>query len=97
MSTQLIMVYHRRQLFDLFRTTEPDVVDLTEYQEVATLTVEESDIERALETVFVRTQNIERPWREHAPCRSTSVGDVMIADGVTWLVERIGFRQIGTR
>ncbi len=52
----------------------------------------------ALDAVFAATQNIDHAWRPGKPCRSTSVGDVLVyrVDGHSqaFVVDNIGFKPV---
>jgi hypothetical protein len=51
-----------------------------------------------LNEVFEKSQNIEEPWNPFKPCRSTSVGDVLVlwrgAECVAYEVRNIGFSTV---
>jgi len=55
-----------------------------------------------LEWAFHQTQNLTRPWPENEDViaskdgsrRSTSVGDVVVIDGVAWRCEMAGWTEI---
>ncbi len=66
-----------------------------EFAEVAQL---EAD---SLNAAFAASQNLEDSWLKNPTvvsnregCRSTSVGDVIVEDGIAYLVERVGFRKL---
>ncbi len=48
----------------------------------------------ALEAIYCRTQNLSAPWNPNAPCRSTSVGDVMEIEGEYYSVAPCGFTRL---
>lgn len=48
----------------------------------------------SLEQAYQKSQNLDRHWNKYAPCRSTSVGDVIQEDDVDYLVAGIGFKAI---
>lgn len=60
--------------------------------------VQGDDLERA----FSATNHIDRDWSENpgvavkttASCRSTSVGDLVVRDGTTFIVGKFGFSEI---
>jgi hypothetical protein len=48
-------------------------------------------VNRQLEDVFGESQNVEDHWRLDAPCRSTSVGDLVRVGKDYWIVAGVGF------
>lgn len=50
-------------------------------------------IEDALEEAWRKTQNFDYPWCD-PPCRSTSVGDLMVIGEDKWFVAAFGFTKV---
>lgn len=50
-----------------------------------------SVVAASLEEAFIKSQNLERHWNKHKPCRSTSVGDVIQDGDVDYVVSGVGF------
>lgn len=48
----------------------------------------------SLEDAYQKSQNFDRHWNKYAPCRSTSVGDVIQEDDVDYVVAGVGFNAI---
>lgn len=48
-----------------------------------------------LEDAFAKTQNIDAPWNKEKPCRSVSVGDVLVVDNIVHAVGSFGFDDLG--
>jgi hypothetical protein len=46
------------------------------------------------EDAYAKSQNLDGYWNEETPCRSTSVGDVVMMDDHYYLVKSIGFEDI---
>lgn len=46
-----------------------------------------------LDTIYERTQNIDKAWNLYKPCRSMSMGDLIRDDDTQeiWMVDRMGF------
>ncbi len=57
--------------------------------------------ESALDTAYASTQNIDSHWRPGKPCRSTSVGDILVlrttASRRAYVVANLGFEQVMLR
>ena len=69
------------------------------YRHVATVECDDADATWRY-VAFERTNTIERPWwqndgvRSHVgPCRSTSVGDVVVVRGVSWVCLPVGWER----
>lgn len=48
----------------------------------------------SIEEAFVNSQNIVNDWNPINPCRSTSVGDVIVSDEGFYMVLSIGFKLL---
>ena len=55
---------------------------------------EADQIEGVLELLYEASQNTDGPWREHEPCRSTSVGDKIELNEKMYLVKGVGFEEV---
>lgn len=80
-------------------------VHISAYALAGAIRVSGGDDTADLETVFERTQNIDKAWNAAAPCRSLSVGDLVCEalsggaaggglTGRSWLVQPIGFVEV---
>jgi hypothetical protein len=69
------------------------------YEHVATLDLPQSTrVVDTLDIAYEKTNNINHAWTENSevtahvsPCRSTSVGDVIVVEGIYHIVSRVGF------
>ena len=51
----------------------------------------------SFEDAYMQSQNFQELWNKETPCRSTSVGDLIVCGEITQLVCGIGFREIKIR
>jgi hypothetical protein len=69
-----------------------------QYEKVAEIAVPTkfygSDPLDILEKVYESTQNLDKPWNSQKPCRSLSVGDIVILDNVSYIVASCGFDKM---
>lgn len=93
----MIEVWHVRDQYGRdARLGEPPPFSAATYLHVATVECDGAD------AAFEATNTIERPWwhnqgvRSHVgPCRSTSVGDVVVVHGVSWVCMPVGWKTVG--
>lgn len=74
MSTRILVLHAKQPTFFEASTREVPAAD---YIEVGQLDIDTRG-DAALEAAYARTQNIDEAWRPQAPCRSTSVGDILV-------------------
>lgn len=53
-----------------------------------------SVIASSLEDAYLKSQNWSSPWNKKAPCRSTSVGDMITSPQGKFMVKLSGFQKI---
>ena len=75
------------------RTIVGKVVNIKHYSYVATFCFPDEVLnDNCREMIFTHCQNIDNPWRPNAPCRSMSVGDLILNDkGEYWMVDSVGY------
>ena len=76
--------------FNIFLAVKPVFEEIEDQNRKFAGSVEAKDLDHA----FSKSQNIERYWNRHKPCRSASVGDVIEHNGVMHMVCNIGFKRI---
>lgn len=82
----MVEIYHNPDFLSYYFDKNP--IDINKCELMALL---ETD---CLDEAWRMTQNIDSDWRPYDPCRSSSVGDVFVKDGVKYVVESCGFSQI---
>jgi hypothetical protein len=95
--TTRVLVLHAKQ--PTFFAAAERVVARSDYDEVAQLDLPQPGT-AALDAAYSQTQNIDDAWRPQAPCRSTSVGDILVLDGAhpqAFEVAMMGFEPISLR
>lgn len=82
-----------KQIYNIYHAIGPE--KFTESQDQIRIYVGHVEA-NSLNQAYALTQNHEWPWNVNAPCRSTSVGDVIECDGKFYMVAGIGFIEVGT-
>ena len=87
---------------DFFST--PRVYEPSKFDWVASVTVSANSVPAALEKAFRLTNSFDEFWAENEEviaqgdavkgCRSTSVGDILVADDLYFAVDLAGFKEI---
>lgn len=104
----LVAIYHAKSIDAFFYREDGNIFNKTRalqdftlgnYDRVADRQTEETPVELLLNRCYRETQNIEAPWNNHKPCRSTSVGDIIAIfpdgqDMELYIVASVGFDKL---
>lgn len=65
-----------------------------QYSEVHRFDLPVNEVDEQLESIFMQTQNHDEAWKPDAPCRSTSVGDIVRVKDDYFIVASVGFYRM---